>query len=612
MRQTAPSQGQNSGSFWNGTDEGAQYLHHDPLSQGHTQNGVSESFQIFPASQMTQPGQNNGQSTMGNTRSQWDADLLETHIESVEMSRYPSQDPTGAYSQRHNSAATNSYDHNRSTRMCHSVSQASFHMPSASSDVTGRSHSPEESAIYPPTPVDLQGFEDFQFPGGDELPEAQSIFHRNSTAGIASHPSDSYTTGPSFNLYATVGDETFMSLTTGSNGLPVSNDSVMYNPSTITDSPTLWDQEFLDSQRSSPALANEDSWALPPAQMTSATTSPLNYSPSLDGISPRYVQDFPELVELPPYTTTCDRVTRKPVGPRQSKVASDSRKNRLNGTPEASEESFKMVGRSSLEIDNTARDHPLYQNVTAQSDGLYHCPWEGQDCCQHKPEKLKCNYEYAPFSFSQPLDIANHLPCVSKFVDSHLKPYRCKHLVCENLHFSSTACLLRHEREAHAMHGHGNKPFLCTYEGCERGVPGNGFPRHWNLRDHMKRVHNDPGQPKSNASGSPSPSAPVKSKKRKAGPERPDTPFVDKASKRVATPPVTNRQHPQEPTLIERYNQSKQDLLETISQLHDPKNADNMTLLHTANTHIQVLAKVTHQINAVPASGDNFTQRSSG
>src|ERR1700734_2525515 len=68
-------------------------------------------------------------------------------------------------------------------------------------------------------------------------------------------------------------------------------------------------------------------------------------------------------------------------------------------------------------------------------------------------------------------------------------PYRCKVHACENIRFPSTACLLRHEREAHAMHGHGEKPFLCNFEGCERGIPGNGFPRHWNLCDHMKRVH---------------------------------------------------------------------------------------------------------------------------
>jgi uncharacterized Zn-finger protein len=88
-----------------------------------------------------------------------------------------------------------------------------------------------------------------------------------------------------------------------------------------------------------------------------------------------------------------------------------------------------------------------------------------------------------------------------------LKPYRCKVPSCGN-QFSSMARLLRYEREAHAMHEHGEKPFLCTYEGCDGGVPGNGFPRHWSLRDHMNRVHSDQGAPKSNASGnSPPPSA---------------------------------------------------------------------------------------------------------
>ena len=40
------------------------------------------------------------------------------------------------------------------------------------------------------------------------------------------------------------------------------------------------------------------------------------------------------------------------------------------------------------------------------------------------------------------------------------------------------------------MHGHGDRPYLCQYEGCDRSQPRNGFPRHWNLNDHMKRVHN--------------------------------------------------------------------------------------------------------------------------
>lgn len=39
------------------------------------------------------------------------------------------------------------------------------------------------------------------------------------------------------------------------------------------------------------------------------------------------------------------------------------------------------------------------------------------------------------------------------------------------------------------MHGHGNKPNLCLWSDCDRSKAGNGFPRRYNLIDHMKRVH---------------------------------------------------------------------------------------------------------------------------
>ncbi|KAL8697991.1 MAG: hypothetical protein Q9224_002060 [Gallowayella concinna] len=108
---------------------------------------------------------------------------------------------------------------------------------------------------------------------------------------------------------------------------------------------------------------------------------------------------------------------------------------------------------SDVETTTTAREHPLYQ-VGPKDDGLYHCPFAGAEDCSHKPEKLKCNYE-----------------------------------------------------EAHGMHGHGDKPHLCTYQDCERSIPGNGFPRRWNLYDHMRRVHNHPGQASSPGSTSPTPSS---------------------------------------------------------------------------------------------------------
>jgi hypothetical protein len=39
------------------------------------------------------------------------------------------------------------------------------------------------------------------------------------------------------------------------------------------------------------------------------------------------------------------------------------------------------------------RTHPLY-NEGPKADGLYHCPFEEDPNCLHKPTKLKCNYEY--------------------------------------------------------------------------------------------------------------------------------------------------------------------------------------------------------------------------
>lgn len=226
------------------------------------------------------------------------------------------------------------------------------------------------------------------------------MFHRNSNASVAHPMNVSISTGP-YSLYATTGEEAFVSLTAETDLLsgqgPDVRDNMMYNPVTIMESPTLWDNaDYLDESRRSSPVMFEEAWSLPPAQMTtSATNSPLDYSPSIEGISPRYVEDYPDLVELPPYTTTRDRVMRKPIGPRPSKVASDLSTRRQRVPTSDGSEDLKLVGRSSLDMDNTARDHHLYHNVTPQADGLYHCPWEKDPTsnCQHKPEKLKCNYE---------------------------------------------------------------------------------------------------------------------------------------------------------------------------------------------------------------------------
>ncbi|TAQ84638.1 hypothetical protein B7494_g7040 [Chlorociboria aeruginascens] len=497
---------------------------------------------------------------------QWNTKLSSSQLEPVELSRYPSKDSTGTESELiAHTATTNLYDQSQSLALYPDVSQVSFHL----SDADGRSVSPSSSDGYAPTQLDMQNFEQFTFPGGEDLSGPHSMYRQDSVSGAASQPRNiSLTAGPSVNLFPTAADETFVNslmpdLRGLSNNTRVSSDTVVYNP---LDSPIVWDgTAFLESQRSSPSI--EETWALPPQILGSETNSPLEYSPT-ESHSPNYTQELSESMLSPTYTMIGGRPLRKPVRPRLSKVTSDlasSRQQKLPGSSENVEESYNLVGRSSLEIDNTARDHPLYAaGAPSKEDGLYHCPFEGQASCQHKPEKLKCNYD--------------------KFIDSHLKPYRCKVTACGSLQFSSTACLLRHEREAHAMHGHGLKPFFCKYEGCERSIPGNGFPRHWNLRDHMKRVHNDPGASRSNADGSPPPpsNGTIKPRKRKA--EATDAPHLEKAQvKRIQTPPVVKT----EPSMVDYYHQSEERLLEAVKQLRDPKAANNMDMLRKASDCIK-------------------------
>jgi hypothetical protein len=189
----------------------------------------------------------------------------------------------------------------------------------------------------------------------------------------------------------------------------------------------------------------------------------------------------------------------------------------------------------------------------------------------------------------------------SKFVDSHLKPYRCKVNACENARFPSTACLLRHEREAHAMHGHGEKPFLCTFESCERGVPGNGFPRHWNLCDHMKRVHNRSPSP---PTGTVKP--PRGSKKRKNSTGETDT------SKKSPTTASASVEKPRAPvrslSFVELYQHGYQQLISELMDIPDVEAAEQK--IEKAHNILKQMAGATQQMKSVPRMERTISQQS--
>ncbi|KAH6606777.1 hypothetical protein Trco_005930 [Trichoderma cornu-damae] len=228
----------------------------------------------------------------------------------------------------------------------------------------------------------------------------------------------------------------------------------------------------------------------------------------------------------------------------------------------------------------SARDHALYRNVTPQGDGLFHCPWEGQPNCNHKPEKLKCNYD--------------------KFVDSHLKPYRCKAEACEGARFSSTACLLRHEREAHGLHGHGDKPFLCMYEGCERSILGSGFPRQWNLRDHMKRVHNDHGS----AGGSPTGAAQQATKGRKRKSDASETQGSTSRKASIKSMPAPEPKQPPVKPLIEQWTDHRKAVEDIVRRMSKPEDVQNLQQISEAQKILETMLKMASDLTSTTPKTD--------
>ncbi|KAK0632476.1 hypothetical protein B0T14DRAFT_560164 [Immersiella caudata] len=114
-------------------------------------------------------------------------------------------------------------------------------------------------------------------------------------------------------------------------------------------------------------------------------------------------------------------------------------------------------------------DHPLY-NTAQEDDGLWHCPWEGEGYCEHKPSVLRADFD--------------------KYLKLHLDSQRCKVAGCKDSGraFATLEILHLHEQAEHGLHKGGGR-FLCTSPGCGRSRPGNGFASPWVQLEHIKSVH---------------------------------------------------------------------------------------------------------------------------
>ncbi|RFU75176.1 hypothetical protein TARUN_7076 [Trichoderma arundinaceum] len=319
-----------------------------------------------------------------------------------------------------------------------------------------------------------------------------------------------------------------------------------------TSSPSTWDCFSSSISRTSSPATIDDAWQPAPFSPDS--------SPELCR-SPRYVIFHAE-DELSSYRLDSFRDRKIPMMPE------DMHKHAVSQIEDASILPQAYTARRQGSEGESARDHALYKNVTPQGDGLFHCPWEGQPNCNHKPEKLKCNYD--------------------KFVDSHLKPYRCKAEACEGARFSSTACLLRHEREAHGLHGHGDKPFLCMYEDCERSILGSGFPRQWNLRDHMKRVHNDHGS----TGASPTTAAQQAAKGRKRKSDASETQGSTSRKASIKSMPAPEPKQPPVKPLIEQWLDHRKAVEDLVRRMNKPEDVQSLQHISEAQKRLEAMLKM--------------------
>jgi hypothetical protein len=117
------------------------------------------------------------------------------------------------------------------------------------------------------------------------------------------------------------------------------------------------------------------------------------------------------------------------------------------------------------------------------------------------------------------------------------------------------------------MHGHGARPHLCHFRDCERAVPGHGFPRRYNLFDHMKRVHQYDGP-----TTEPSPPIMPGQSQRKAVSRKRKASTEETSDKRQKVAKITAEQARQQARdqLTQQFLSKKQQIIDILSNLGNP------------------------------------------
>jgi hypothetical protein len=156
------------------------------------------------------------------------------------------------------------------------------------------------------------------------------------------------------------------------------------------------------------------------------------------------------------------------------------------------------------------------------------------------------------------------------------------------------------------MHGHGEKPYLCTHDGCERAVPGHGFPRQWNLRDHMRRVHND-NSPATAPMSPPAGSSSASGRGRKRKTDVPEKAVAqEKASTRKSSKSsadaAAKAAKQQAMNHVDQWHKHHKALQELVYGFGQPADPAFLQSIAGAQTHLAAMEKITHSLMATSDS----------
>lgn len=234
-------------------------------------------------------------------------------------------------------------------------------------------------------------FSELQFLDEEDTIPRTGAFHTGLSNGVPRSPSHMVpiANGSPSHIFAMGTDESIY--TTGSDIMPHS--VVTSGAHTGDYHPEFWMSGDHTGPKVSSPTYSVSGLSIPMSRRSSA----LDALPAFSGQSPRFVYPLPCALRSPLNTFPAIRSSRKSVVPN-NRIDEDSYL-KFGAEPlEFLEDRFSDRGRrngETSEMDNVARDHPYYHSAVLGPDRLYHCPWESMNPpCNHKPEKLKCNYEY--------------------------------------------------------------------------------------------------------------------------------------------------------------------------------------------------------------------------